>query len=67
MRARRPREDWEGGDPAGQVPGPGAGRVVGTSSGLSQGPGRPTQAAMLVFAAVAGFIRLRSLTGVEFM
>lgn len=47
--------------------GAGAGRAAGTSSGWPPGPGGPTQAAVLVFAAVAGFIRLRSLTGVEFM
>lgn len=67
MRARRPREGQGRGDPVGQGPGPGAGRAVGTSSGSPRGPSGPTQAAVLVFAAVAGFIRLRSLTGVEFM
>lgn len=30
-------------------------------------PARPTQPGALVFTYVAGFIRLRSLTGVEFM
>lgn len=51
----------DGGDPGGRGLGPGSGaRARRRAAG-------PTQAAALVFAAVAGFIRLRSLTGVEFM
>lgn len=50
-----------GGDPGGRGPGP------GSSARARRRATGPTQAAALVFAAVAGFIRLRSLTGVEFM
>lgn len=51
----------------GPGPRPGAGQALGIGLGWPRGAGGPTRAAVVVFAAVAGFIRLRSLTGVEFM